>query len=500
MSVIPSDIRIYAAYAEPAYDGSTTLSAAITSTTATSLTVTAAGSFPQTGEFLIEIDSELLLVTQGAGTTTWTVIRGVLGSTAATHLISATVTTVAGGPVCMYGKLAFSDIVSGDTADYLSSSASDTLVQLALTGRDTTGVLQTETKTLTGQTVVSGTQVWDRFEKVRLAAGTTASALITNAGTSLSVTSAANFPGTGTYYIQMGLEILQVTAGAGTTTWTVSRGQNGTTASAHNSGDNIYLLPVGDVAIVDHTKVVSSHTTQAGSTNPTGSTPALIKLQAGDGATVSIGQIVVTTGGTGPNQIRTIIATSGYGTDVVAVSRAWGTVPDNTTIYSVYNGFQLDVAPNPIINVHRFLWNAQADSASGSTRNFYQLGYVVNDNTTTAFTAPSGFTGVQHEVTAFSPSLPTNASSVAATLSLALATALNGTTTWATRQTAPGSGFSGFTQQPAALTQTANSGNLPPGASPNAAGAQGVAFQLTLPPGCAPYKGSATYQVQGATT
>lgn len=70
----------------------TTLSAAITTTSATSISVTSGASFPSSGNFMVGIGSELLLVTAGQGTTTWTVTRGYLGTTAATHLISATTT------------------------------------------------------------------------------------------------------------------------------------------------------------------------------------------------------------------------------------------------------------------------------------------------------------------------------------------------------------------------------------------------------------------------
>ena len=61
-----------------------TLSAAITTTTATSLTVTDATGFPATGNFRIKIDSELFIVTGVAGNT-FTVTRGAEGTTAATH-------------------------------------------------------------------------------------------------------------------------------------------------------------------------------------------------------------------------------------------------------------------------------------------------------------------------------------------------------------------------------------------------------------------------------
>ena len=62
----------------------TTLSAALTTTTATSCTVTDATTFPATGNFRIKIDAEILLVTGVVGTT-FTITRGVEGTQAATH-------------------------------------------------------------------------------------------------------------------------------------------------------------------------------------------------------------------------------------------------------------------------------------------------------------------------------------------------------------------------------------------------------------------------------
>lgn len=67
------------------------LGAAISSTTATSITLSAALG-PSSGNFVILIDSEQMLVTAGNGTTTLTVTRGYNGTTAATHLDGATVT------------------------------------------------------------------------------------------------------------------------------------------------------------------------------------------------------------------------------------------------------------------------------------------------------------------------------------------------------------------------------------------------------------------------
>jgi hypothetical protein len=55
--------------------------------------------------------------------------------------------------------------------------------------------------------------------------------------------------------------------------------------------------------------------------------------------------LIWTRGGAGPNQLRMIVATSGYGTDVVAVNRDWGTVPDNTTTYKIVQGNSVMMAP-----------------------------------------------------------------------------------------------------------------------------------------------------------
>lgn len=67
-----------------------TLSAAITTTTATSCTVVDATTFPATGNFRIKIDGEILLVTTRA-TNTFTVTRGQEGTVAATHASGASV-------------------------------------------------------------------------------------------------------------------------------------------------------------------------------------------------------------------------------------------------------------------------------------------------------------------------------------------------------------------------------------------------------------------------
>lgn len=62
----------------------TTLAAAITDTSGTSITVTSGASFPA-APFIISIGTECLEVTSKGSGTDWTVVRGYESSTAATH-------------------------------------------------------------------------------------------------------------------------------------------------------------------------------------------------------------------------------------------------------------------------------------------------------------------------------------------------------------------------------------------------------------------------------
>jgi len=81
----------------------TSLAAAITTVGQSSITVTDPVGFPDdTVPFDVLIDAEVLTVSVGGvGETTWTVTRGAQGTTAATHLINATVTHVPAA----YGEL-----------------------------------------------------------------------------------------------------------------------------------------------------------------------------------------------------------------------------------------------------------------------------------------------------------------------------------------------------------------------------------------------------------
>lgn len=78
-----------------------------------------------------------------------------------------------GGAVTFGKEIFFSDVLANGLVDYVSESASDTAVVITVSGRDATGVIVTEAKTLTGTTLVNGTQTFERLLKA-LCTGTAA--------------------------------------------------------------------------------------------------------------------------------------------------------------------------------------------------------------------------------------------------------------------------------------------------------------------------------------
>lgn len=68
---------------------------------------------------------------------------------------------------------------------------------------------------------------------------TTTAPMSASAGTTVSVLDYALFPAAGNYYVQIDSEIMLVTAGQGTNTWTVTRAQLGTNQMPHDAGVQI---------------------------------------------------------------------------------------------------------------------------------------------------------------------------------------------------------------------------------------------------------------------
>jgi hypothetical protein len=346
---------------------------------------------------------------------------------------------IVGGAVDFSRRVAFYDVAPAGTLDVISSSSSDTATKIAYYGRDATGAIASQTLTLNGQNWVNGSLSLERLLYAALS-GASANGPVADPGGTPAVGDVA--------------------------------------LAAHGC-----VLPSGSV-----TADTTVRTAGAGSANHSGTTPALFKLQSGDAAGVSAGQIIWTRSGIGSNQLRQIIATAGYGTDIVAVSRDWGTVPDATTTYKILQGMLFEISPNPVTAVIRMFSTSAADAPTGAQRTYYEKVFVVNNNTATALT------GAQIQVANETPALPSGA-----LFDLALTTTLNDTGTAANRQVSPSAGVGSFVTQPA-LVSVPSPGNLPPGTAANAAGAQGVWLRLTLLAGTTAYKGSADLRTQGTTT
>jgi hypothetical protein len=72
--------------------GTTTIATSSQAAGATTLTLAAGANLPTSGNFYIQLENEVQLVTAGQNTNTFTVTRGALGSASAAHAIGVAVT------------------------------------------------------------------------------------------------------------------------------------------------------------------------------------------------------------------------------------------------------------------------------------------------------------------------------------------------------------------------------------------------------------------------
>jgi|RhiMethySRZTD1v2_1073278.scaffolds.fasta_scaffold00349_14 subtilisin family serine protease len=258
----------------------TNLNGAITAA-ATSITVsTADDNFPPTGNYHVTIGAETLLVTAGHRTLTWTVTRGVDGTTAAAHANGDAVRLSARGlaVVCSAGNEGDSEIHESGTINANSSTTVSFTIpdgskevdelDIWYNGAATLSITLTAPPNpdqpgpisigpiapgpqgpplpiglmsihVTSAPAPDPTHTNQRNISVGISvrARTTLNGAITVAATSITVTAFTGFPGTGDYRITIGTETLLVTGGQGTLTWTVTRGVDETTAAAHANGN-----------------------------------------------------------------------------------------------------------------------------------------------------------------------------------------------------------------------------------------------------------------------
>jgi prepilin-type N-terminal cleavage/methylation domain-containing protein len=78
-------------------------------------------------------------------------------------------------------------------------------------------------------------------------ATTTLAGSMTASTTTMTVASAAGFPTSNGFRVKVNYEIVRVTAGAGTTTWTVTRAVDGTVSTAQPSASNVSVVQRVDV-------------------------------------------------------------------------------------------------------------------------------------------------------------------------------------------------------------------------------------------------------------
>lgn len=95
---------------------------------------------------------------------------------------------------------------------------------------------------------------------------TTLNGALTSGASSLTVRDAVGFPSlsaSGPFKVLIDTEVLSVTAGHGTTTWTVARAQDGTTAAAHADGATVTLVPEAYATLDDVASALDSTPTNA---------------------------------------------------------------------------------------------------------------------------------------------------------------------------------------------------------------------------------------------
>lgn len=116
----------------------------------------------------------------------------------------------------------------GPTGDYSSHITGTSSLVTVTTANDTYQVTGTITAS-TGETIAEMflTDSATRAQATTVAAGGVVGSAV---ATTLNVASASGFPGSGNYNVQVDTEVMTVTAGQGTTAWTVTRGANGSSA------------------------------------------------------------------------------------------------------------------------------------------------------------------------------------------------------------------------------------------------------------------------------
>lgn len=249
-------------------DTETTLAAGIDNVT-TTVTV-ASGTGFSNGDFVrIEAEgvntTEIIQISSGGGTGTWTVLRAQKSTVASAHAISAVVckgnqhhACYQTGDICVVANNWVHDMPQSFGLQTRTNQANpgqspqnvyvvnNTSVDCRQDhgsgpGGGTGGLLEGRALTCVVANNIfkgNGNRGLDGGVPSGPSAQTTTVAVSdalnnTTDPVSFTVASASGFPTTNPFYILVGSEVLRVTAGAGTTSWTASRGQLGSTNAVH---------------------------------------------------------------------------------------------------------------------------------------------------------------------------------------------------------------------------------------------------------------------------
>jgi hypothetical protein len=234
--------------------GATTLNGAISSSV-TSIVVAANTTFPGTGSYTIIVDNEEMTVTAGQGTNTWTVTRGVNGTQAASHSSGATVYQASIGVASATGFPTLGDYtIKVDSEKMMVTGGQGTLTWTVTRGVDGTGVASHASAAAVSEPAcqsISGTSnIISTCDSVltyspgAVATQTTLNGAITNVATSITVTSGTGF--SNGQVVLVDAEAMTIVSGGGTTSWTVTRGVEGTTAAAHSNAAYVSSQTLGE--------------------------------------------------------------------------------------------------------------------------------------------------------------------------------------------------------------------------------------------------------------
>lgn len=125
------------------------------------------------------------------------------------------------------------------------------------------------------------------FESYANSAQTTLNGSINASVTSITVSGASGFPSSGQYRILIDSEIMLVTGGLGTTTWTVARSQENTIAQTHNNSATVtHVLTAASLLTKDYLDIRAFGGVGDGTTDNTAAFNAALAAAATTGATI----------------------------------------------------------------------------------------------------------------------------------------------------------------------------------------------------------------------